>query len=483
MKHYLIIDIGTGNSRVALTDAQHNIIDLETVENRYHRDSLYQDAQYFSADYWKKIYLSLCKDIIKRNPSAHIDAITSSGARQSFVVLDKQGKELIGLPNIDNRGKQYMSEIKNKKTIYHKSGRWVTEDFGAGKLLGLKKGRAEIYQEAKTFTSVSEWIGYIFTGKLCMEPSQACETQLYDVADRCWDPALLETFGLNELSLPELKNAGTKLADISDSIKEVIGVAYDIPFVIGGADTQLALAGTKIQAGDIGIVSGTTSPVVTMRSTYYIDKEEGVWSGCYLGNKLFQVETNPGVTGLNYQRVRKLLFKDVSYEDLEYILADVKEIKCVAFLSSLDFENASGYPTGGFFMRPPFSQDFHREDLVWAVVADIACSIYYQYKQLSAKTVNQRNYILGCGGGFQSKMLSQHVADLTQCELRLPKNFAQASILGCIQICNDYYGIAIDEQDENAAVYYPNPEDGLIQDYYHKWIHHRNRIVTTREVM
>lgn len=480
MKHYLIIDMGTGNSRVALVNQNGEIKDIESFENRYYVDSLYVDAQYFSPDYWQERILSAMKSVIDRNRDLQVDAISSSGARQSCVLIDKKGNNLIGLPNIDNRGKAYIGEIQNKVEIYHKTGSWVTEDCIASKIYGLRKCHEDIYKKASTFTSLSEWVGYFLTGILCIEPSQATETLLFDLDSRKFSGDLIQRFGLEDLNMPVCQKAGTSIGTIKEDIKKALDIDYDIPFVVGGADTQIALKGAGMQVGDVGIVSGTTSPVVTLISEKYTDEELRCWTGLGLKGEGYQIETNPGVTGLNYQRIRNLLFEKVSYDDLEYALEQIQEIKCVAFFTSLDFENARGYPTGGFFMKPPFNQDFHREDMAWAIVADIACAIYHQYRQLISMTGNQKETILCCGGGFQSKMLCQHLANLTQKSLRLPKNFQQASVLGGAMVCNDFYKIK-SLLDEKELLFEPDKEQTLIHEYYRKWERHRNRIITTRE--
>ena len=193
---------------------------------------------------------------------------------------------------------------------------------------------------------------------------------------------------------------------------------------------------------------------------------------------MYQMETNPGVTGLNYQRIRNLLFDGVSYEDLEAALKEVNSIKCTASFSSLDFEHACGYKNGGFFMRPPFRADLHRVDLAWALVGDIACSIYYQYRQLLQMLPVQHDKILGCGGGFQSDMLCQHLSDLTQKALKLPVNFHQASIMGCVAVCNSYWNIHTDTSERACKIYKPQKES-LIQEYYEIWKTNRDRVNTT----
>lgn len=180
MKHYMIVDIGTGNSRVALVREDGALICVKTFENIYYIDEAYEDAQYFDPSFWKRNILGLCREIIHMYPNITIDAISSSGARESIVLINRKQEDFYGLPNIDNRGRAWMAEIQ-KDGIYEKTGRWVTEDFPAAKLMGLSKRRKEIFDQVQTFTSLSEWIGYVLCGKLAIEPSQACETQLYDI--------------------------------------------------------------------------------------------------------------------------------------------------------------------------------------------------------------------------------------------------------------------------------------------------------------
>lgn len=451
MNKYLIVDLGTGNSRVALVNEIGELIDISSFENKYYKDQSYDDAQYFSPNYWQKQVMNSIKEIISKHPGIHIDAISSSGARQSSVLIDKKGDSLIGLPNIDNRGKSFMKDIANKSDIYHLTGSWVTEDCIASKIYGLKKVRSDLYDQVGTFTSLSEWIGYILTGNLCIEFSQATETLLFDLDKHDFSKELIHAFSLQDIEMPCLAKAGDKLGNLKQSVLEDLGISYDIPFIIGGADTQIALKGAGIKKGDIGIVSGTTSPVVTLAKSKYIDADQRCWTGLYLGGTMFQIETNPGVTGLNYQRIRNLLFDKVSYADLEFALDQVREIKCVAFFTSLDFENARGYPTGGFFIKP-----------------------------LISMTGDRKKRILCCGGGFQSKILRQHLADLIGKKIYLPHNYHQSSVLGGVAVCNDYFNLH-SNFDDSFIVVEPDAEHNLIHDYYKKWERHRNRIMTTRE--
>ncbi len=476
MKNYLIFDIGTGNTRVSLVSSSNDLIAVKTFENQYKVDNNYEDAQYFDPKEWKSSILSVTKELLAEYSDIKISAISSTGARQSVVLIDNNGEEFYGLPNIDNRGKAWVREIPCQDLIAAISGRWVSEDFVAAKLLGFKKIYKDRYKCIDTFTSLSEWIAYIFTKEICIEPSHACETQLYDINNWEWSKDLMHYFGLYGFRLPKIMRGGSILKYISDDMKKYLGISYDIPFVIGGADTQVAILGAGIQVNDIGIISGTTSPVVCMLDNKPSRENEKWWTDCFVKDFTYMIETNPGVTGLNYQRSKKLLFDEISYEELEDRLREVKSIKCVALFSSLDFENARSFRNGGFLLRPPLSSDFSRIDMLYAIVADIACAIYYQYLNLVHSISLNKNYILGCGGGFQSSILCQHIANLTQRELRLIDGFAQSSTLGCVRLCSQAVGEMEVTNEGKEIIYKPN-EEKLIHEYYNLWCDYRKNLI------
>ena len=317
MKHYLMVDLGTGNTRVALVSGSGSILGIRTYTNVYHRDDAYEDAQYFLPREWAPKILQGCRELCAEHPDVVIDAVSSAAARQSFVLLDREGEAFYGLPNIDNRGRAYMDQVPDHREIYRLSGKWATEDFGAAKLLGLRKVYPEMYDKIACVLSLSEWIAWMFTGETVMEYSQACETQLYDIGRRTWSEELCRKYGLETDILPPLAAAGTVVGPVLPGLRQELHMAENASFILGGADTQVALRQTGIGPGDIAVVSGTTSPVVTEMEQLFYDPDQRVWTDAGLGAERYQVEMNPGVTGLNYQRFRENLYADWSYGDLE----------------------------------------------------------------------------------------------------------------------------------------------------------------------
>ena len=273
--------------------------------------------------------------------------------------------------------------------------------------------------------------------------------------------------------LPPLENAGAVLGPVLPKWREALHMAEDAVFIVGGADTQIALRQTEIRPGDIAVVSGTTSPVVTLMKEAFYDPRQRVWTDANLRGEGYQVEMNPGVTGLNYQRVRENLYGDWTYEELEAAYEQKTDFACTASFSSLLFYQRRSLRKGGFFLPSPLGAGVDRVDLIWAVLADIACSIYEQFQNLSDLTENRAPAILGCGGGFQSRALCQMLADLSGRELVLRPGFEQATVQGLIQLCDETMGEPSLHADGTAIRYTPRKEQ-LIHRYYLVWLENRN---------
>ena len=466
MDYDLLIDLGTGSTRAALVDPSGKILTMRSFLNRYYRDEAYPDAQFFLPQEWQSEILRLCLDLHAEHPDIRVRCV-SAAARQSIVLLDAAGKPFYGLPNIDNRGREFMGDIGPQDLIYRCSGKWVTEDFPAAKLLGLRKRRPELYSRIHTVLSLSGFIAWIFTGIACFEPSQACETQLYDLEKDTWSDFLCETYGIDPAFLPPLKMAGEQVGPILPDLAEDLGMRADACFVAGGADTQCGLLQTGIMPGDIAIVSGTTTPVTALTDHKFYD-EQRVWVDANLGAKGYLIEMNPGVTGLNYQRIKDVLAPDISYEALEREYRRKQNFLATASFSSLLFYERRSLRHGGFFLPSPWPDSMTRVDLLWAALADIACSTYEQLQRLIDLSGHQRDYVFGCGGGLRSGTLCQMIADLSGLELRLLPGFEQATLYGLTVLCN--HACHVDTPAaEGSVLRYPPRGGDLIRRYHERW--------------
>lgn len=462
---YLIIDIGTGNVRVAVTDTEGAVIAIARDDVHYQTELANPAALHFDPDgLWTQIE-ALAARALNGAKGYSIKAITASSQREGIVLLDKQGISLIGFPNHDHRGRPYenLVDAGAKEQIYKKAGRVPGSLFSAFKLIGYEKKHPGFLDEVARVTSISDWAQYNLSGVLGYEHAQASETLLYDVSRQCWSTELCELLNIPKEYLPPLHLSGSVLGPVKAELADLWHIDPGTPVIVGGADTQLALKSTQLDLGDIAIVSGTTTPVVTLTDTFITDELQRTWTNRHIEKDRFILEANAGVTGLNYQRLKEIFYPNEAYTvieaELEQIQSEVRQqltmtkgsdnevadrlrqvAPVTATLGSLIAAEAHPLTTGGFIFQVPVGADLSRGHFAWAALFDIACCIKANYDVLCEVSPYDKEYVWGCSGGMQSAMLRQFVAGLTGKEIRLRKHHTQASVIGGAIVCGQALG-------------------------------------------
>lgn len=464
---YLIVDIGTGNARVAVCGIDGEILSIKRENVHYETDSQYEDSIFFNPEeLWSQI-LRLSKEALQESGDIQINAVTATSQREGIVITDKEGKSLLGMPNIDHRGRKWEVDLKDKDLVYNLSGRYPTSLFSAFKLVGVREVYPEIFERISCFMSISDWIQFQFSGIEGYEHSQASETLLYDVEQKSWSKTLLDQFGLSADILPELKDAASVLGPIKSEVAKELGISSTALIVVGGGDTQLAIRSMEPSANDVVIVSGTTTPIIKIVDSYEKDSEQRTWTSRHIDADNFILEANAGVTGLNYQRLKEIFYPNEGYDIIEKELEDATYSQCVASLGSLIADEEEPLTKGGFIFNAPVSHQLTRGSFVFAILWDIACSIYENYKFLCAVSPHQESYIWACGGGVESRKLRQFIANLFGKSIKIRDTFRQASVLGGVFICNDALGVKNESPELLEEIHPQNHEE--FEKLYQEW--------------
>ncbi len=464
---YLIIDVGTGNVRVAVARPDGTLLGVAREDVQYKRDDLYPESIYFDPDQlWQQI-LRLAQTALADSGSVTIRAVTATSQREGIVAIGKQGESLIGMPNIDHRGREWESMLTDRSRVYDLTGRYPTSLFSALKLVGLRQRRPDIWSRFATFLSISDWVQYRLSGVARYEHSQASETLFYDVAGGQWSPELCSLFAMDPAILPPLQSAGAVLGPLQSSASQELDISPGASVVVGGADTQLAIRSMQPSINDLVIVSGTTTPIVKLVDHYVVDEQQRTWTSRHIDDNQFILEANAGVTGLNYQRLKEIFYPNEGYEVIEQEVTACVDSTCVAALGSLVADEKSPLIRGGFLFSTPVSHQLSRSDFAHATIWDIACSIFENYKSLCEVSPHSPDYILACGGGVESQTLRQFIANLTRKTVIIRSTYRQASVLGGVALCNDALGLPGIEQ---PALETTKPQDDPgIELRYSEW--------------
>lgn len=478
---YLLIDVGTGSSRVALVDEDRRIYDIQHVKNVYQKDNF--GGMFIDF----KLFLNNLEIVTKRvleTFDINISAITVSGARQTFFCLNKNKKVIFGIPNIDDRGNRFVSKYsKFQQLVFDKTARNISGDFLAMKLAGLREERPELFHKVYSFTSLSELFALLFCDKCIIEPSQAAETQIFNLFEKCWDPELISIFQLDSISLPELVASQTIYQITNKDLLRKFGIRNDdCKFIVGGADTQLAMKAVlpDNEKNTLCLVSGTTSPINLRTKTPDINKDH--WLDLDLKGNNYVLEYNPGVTGLNYEKAKKFFLPNSSYQSIEETV-DLNNIQNIfasfTTQSFLKKNNARKY--GGFFISPPFPDSITKEQLIGAIALDIGFSIARKVKQLKRDQNFNYKSIVACGGGLNSRIIPQVVANITDLPVKVYENFQEPSIMGCFEVINS----ALNKNNQSSISkvrfeYYPQ-ESKVLQESFEVWENLNLSIIQNKE--
>lgn len=464
---FMVVDIGTGNVRVAITALNGDVLAIERGNVCYEKDSLYADALNFDPEeLWIQI-LGLAKKVLKNFALSDVIAITASSQREGIVIIDKEGKSLIGLPNHDHRGREYENLIHNHDKIYQLTGRYPGSLFSAMKFVGIQKKRPEIYENASLFMSISDWAQYKLTGVTGYEHSQASETQLYDIEKKRWSDELCDLFGIDKKYLPKLHDSGSLQGNILPTVATELSLSNHIPVYVGGADTQLAMKSTRPGLGDIVIVSGTTTPVTMIVDRYIIDEKQRTWTGRHINSGEFVLEANAGVTGLNLQRLKEIFYPNEGYDILEKEVLEDFNNDCISSLGSLIADDEIQLHRGGFIFNTPVSHELKRSSFIKSALIDIACSIKENYDTLNRLVNYEKDYVWACGGGLQSIILAKYISALINKKVLLRDEYMHASVSGGAVVCAEALGLSTYKDVGLTEILPENPQE--MQAAYSKW--------------
>ena len=200
---------------------------------------------------------------VKKN-SDEVIRLGLTNQTETFVIWDK-GNGKPAMPAINWQCKRSSKIIKkyekklNKKEISNKTGLNLDPTFTATKLLWIKKYKPKIFKKLEKkqylFGTLDTWIIWCLTEKreYVTDVTNASRTLLFNIKELKWDKSILRQFGLQNISLPLIKNNDQDFGLID---KKIFKSKIIITASIG--DQQSSLYGHKcFKKGDIKITLGT----------------------------------------------------------------------------------------------------------------------------------------------------------------------------------------------------------------------------------
>jgi len=237
----------------------------------------------------KRFIRRLCK-VFERLLAAYPEQAKSliglsfSTVMHSLIVVDDQGQPLTNsITWADRRSAPWVSKLRQQcdaHALYSRTGTPIHPMSPLVKLMWLRYEQPELFNRAAKFISIKEYILYRWFGTYMVDYSIANATGLFNMHTLDWDEEALDLAGVRIAQLSQLMPTTHVLSSMTPEVASQMGIAADVPVVIGASDGVLANLGVGAIAPDtVAITVGTSGAVRTMLASPQTDKQERLF--CY----------------------------------------------------------------------------------------------------------------------------------------------------------------------------------------------------------
>jgi autoinducer 2 (AI-2) kinase len=448
-QYFLVVDAGTGSIRAIIFDTLGNQISIAQYEWEHVAEAGVAGSMGFDfAVGWELARKCIRESIAAAKIIAsEIVAVSASSMREGIVVYDAQMRELWGVANVDGRSGVEVSYLKKtfpslEAESYAISGQTFALS-AAPRLLWLQNNRSALYEKARYFTMISDWILFKLSGELASEPSNAGTAGAFSLKTRDWNKEEFEECGLKDLFVP-IRESGEVLGHVSSKASEETGLSTKTLVVMGGGDVQIGTAGLGAsKLGDAVILGGSFwQQVVNIPSDATLSDEMLLRVNPHVVRGMSQAEGITFFTGLVMRWFRNSFGCGKSYAELEAM--------------------AKSVPLGSYGITPIFSDRMNYGEWIHASPSFIGLgldeakyNVASMFRALEenaciVSAINLENIktfsgvspdsITFASGASNGALWSQILADVTGLEVRVPV-VKEATALGVAMACGIGAGV------------------------------------------
>jgi sugar (pentulose or hexulose) kinase len=444
-RYLLALDAGSGAGRCCLVDAEsgHSVSSYREW-NYFVPSDVPQRGFEFDAEHFWGTLTQVTADLLVSTgvDPAHVAAVSTTGLRFGFVLLDENGKEVFAIPNRDQRAWKEAQEIERRlgEAMQRVTGHWPAAIFSPARLLWVKRHRPEVFARATHLLSISDWLIYRLCGDTGCDPSSAAGLALYDVANMHWAEDAIASLDFPPGLFGGTRLPGTVVGQLGAEAARQMGLRASTPVVVGGADTQCAILGCGgLAADDTIVVAGTTTPVEMVLDRPVIDSEARTLTAPHVLPGQWVLESSCSVTGAVLRWFRDAFCQTETAEaqaagrnayELMIERGERSPIGAGGVLAMLGpvmmdakhhyraFSNA-----GGLVMTPVMpllNQPESKSHCIRAILESFAYAIRANCEQIDRITGRKPDKLTVCGGTASSSTWLTMLSDVTGVPVQRP---------------------------------------------------------------
>ena len=486
------IDAGTTGVRCMIFDKTGKVLSVSRKTWGYSTPTDLEIAKEFDpSEFWKHVCSVVTGATMdSRIKSSDLEAVATTSQRHGIVLLDEDGRELHGGPNMDARGAmtQYLIEESLGEKYHEITGCWPPLMFSPTRIRWFEEEEPEIFESAAHLLPICDWITFKLTGEYVTDLSSAGGTGFLDIRTGKWSKEVASAIDIDLKILPEIHESCEIVGSVTDESAQECGLPSGLPVVLGGADTHCALLASDSRVGEITAIAGSTSPVIMSIDEYTCSADQKIWTGSHMVKGKWIIESNATMTGANLEWAVNLLCErsknpeqcvQLTYNELDEIVKDVLPGSNDTYIAIgprvMDVHQFTKVKQAKMvFPQPALPQvvPLDSSNFLHAVIENVAYAIRGNIEQL--ETFRAPTKIKTIGGLSRSETWPQLLANVLNRPVHTPVQ-SEGSLLGaaiCAAVGTGHYS-SIEEASKTMVkwrkTYEPDERAKIYEGYYSRW--------------
>ena len=417
---FLGIDLGTTNLKAVLYDEDLHPLDSESCPVQYAREDGFVE---FDANAYFDNLVEMLSALMRRQGVSRLAAMALTGQAETLILLDGDGRPVCNAISwMDERSQAECAELSclfTPKIVEEVTGQLsMLPTWPATKLMWLRRNRPELFNRARRFVLLKDYIVLRLTGQLMADMSIATFSLWFDIYRKAYWPRMLDALGIGEDRLAGLAEPCTVAGELRPELARRIGLEPGALVSIGTLDHFAGMIGTgATRVGQLTLSTGTVMALATM-STEPAPRDSGI--AMHYG---FLPDTHvmlPVVEsgGVSLEWFKRCCLPDTDYGALNEALARRGE-SGLLFLPNIVGTNAPAFDANATGVFWGLRQHHDAIDMAGAVMEGVSFVLRENCEALAASGVSVTQ-IIATGGGAKSAIWCQLHADCTGVPVSVP---------------------------------------------------------------
>lgn len=433
-----------------------------------------------------------CMEVIRSGGAVDTRDVTAVGFSvqgETLCLLDEAGQPLKNaIVWMDNRAGEQAEKLRahfGDELCYQVTGQVSFEAcWPAAKLLWVKENEPELFARTRHFLLLEDYVIYLLTGKFVAEGSLLTSTEYWDIRTKKYWPEMLEFIGIDESTLPEIRESGELVGTILPEMAELLGVSPQARITTGCLDQAAGAIGVGniypgIFSENIGAALAICVP--TSKLTYDPNRQMPVHYFATPDTYMMHTFTTGGMClrwfrdgfcqqEIDMQKLTGLDAYDLMGREADSVPPGADGLICLPHLQGSMAPDVNLNAKGVFYGA---TLQHGKPHFVRSIMESLGYLICRNLEAIDAMGLEVKQ-IRTMGGGSKSDIWNQIKADITGKTLHVTYSSQDTACLGAAILAGKAAGVfesiesAVSSMVKIKKTFEPNPANREVYDRQYK---------------